>query len=164
MKRRMLTALTALSLAAAGPALAAKQAAHDHGETHAHGAAAGTLELNAGKKWETDAPLRQAMGGIRQTLAAALNAIHDDRLPATGYDKLAHQVEGAVGAIVANCKLAPKADAQLHLIVADLLAGAEQMAGKAKQAKRRDGAVKVIGALEKYSTYFDDPGYHPIAH
>jgi hypothetical protein len=38
------------------------------------------------------------------------------------------------------------------------------MAGKVKKAKREDGAVKVIGALEKYATYFDDPQFRPIAH
>lgn len=164
MKRNILTALTVISLAAAGPALAANNAAHDHGDAHANDGATTTLELNAGKKWETDATLRKAMGDIRQTITASLHAIHENRLPAKGYGTLARKVEGAVGEIVANCKLEPKADAQLHLIVADLLAGAEQMAGKAKQAKRQDGAVKVIGALEKYGTYFDDPGFQPIAH
>jgi hypothetical protein len=77
---------------------------------------------------------------------------------------LASKVEAEVANIVSNCKLEPKADAQLHLIVADLLAGSEQMAGKVKKAKREDGAVKVIGALEKYATYFDDPQFRPIAH
>jgi len=33
-----------------------------------------------------------------------------------------------------------------------------------KQAKRMDGAVKVIGALDNYGKYFDDPGFQPIAH
>ena len=66
--------------------------------------------------------------------------------------------------MVANCKLGTQADEQLHIIIADLLAGAEQMAGKVKQAKRMDGAVKVIGALDNYSKYFDDPGFQPIAH
>lgn len=161
MKRKLLTALGVISLAVAGSALAAGNAAHDHG----HAAAETTkLELNAGKKWETDAALRKAMESIRQTMAASLHDIHENRVSAAAYGKLAHKVEGEVGQIVANCKLEPKADAQLHLIVAELLDGAEQMAGKPKQAKRMNGAVKVIGALEKYSTYFDDPGFKPIPH
>lgn len=164
MKYSILTALTVISLAAAGPALAANNAAHDHGNTHAHGDATATLQLNAGKKWETDAALRKAIGGIRQSMAKNLNAIHNNRLPASGYGSLAHQVEGAVNDIVANCKLPPQADAQLHIIVADLLAGAEQMAGKAKPVKPRDGAVKVLGALDNYGKYFDDPGFRPVAH
>jgi hypothetical protein len=155
MKPYLLTALTVLSLAAA-PALAAKDV-HDHGHEQ-HGA---TLQLNAGKKWETDAALRKAMGEIRQSIAGSLHAIHENKLSPNGYAGLAKQVESAVGEIVANCKLPPAADAQLHIVVADLLAGAERMAGK---AQRMDGAVKVIGALDNYGKYFDDPGFQPIAH
>lgn len=159
MKHPILTALALFSLAAAAPAFAANNV-HDHGHEQ-HGA---TLQLNAGKKWETDAALRKAMGDIRQSMASSLHAIHENRLPAKDYAKLAQQVEGAVGTIVANCKLAPEADAQLHIVIAELLAGAEQMAGKAKSARRKDGAIKVIGALDNYGKYFDDPGFQPIAH
>lgn len=148
-----------LSLSAAG--LAAP--AHKH-DAHADHAAPTTLQLNAGKKWATDAPLRKSMESIRQSVEASLHQIHENRLTPAGYGTLARKVEGEVGNIVSNCKLEPKADAQLHLIVADLLAGAEQMAGKVKKAKRQDGAVKVIGALEQYATYFDDPQFKPIAH
>jgi hypothetical protein len=38
------------------------------------------------------------------------------------------------------------------------------MAGKVKGAKRQNGAVQVIGALEKYASYFDDAGFKPIEH
>lgn len=163
MKRTLMIALSLMTLAAAGPALAASATVHEHGHAGADADAA-SLQLNAGKKWETDAVLRKAMDSIRRTMAASLHDIHENRVSAAGYGKLAHKVEGEVGRIVANCKLEPRADAQLHLIVAELLEGAEQMAGKPKQAKRIDGAVKVIGALEKYSAYFDDPAFKPIAH
>jgi hypothetical protein len=66
--------------------------------------------------------------------------------------------------MVNNCKLEPKADAQLHLIIAEILEGVEAMEGKVKNLKRQDGAVKVIGALENYGTYFDDPSWNPIKH
>jgi hypothetical protein len=123
------------------------------------------LQLNAGKKWETDIALREAMGNIRQELAASLHEIHGNRLSNKEYDD-SWRRRSSVGLsdIVANCKLEPKADAQLHLIVAELLEGAEQMAGKITKVKRQSGAVGVIGALDKYSTYFDDPGFKPIPH
>lgn len=166
MKRKSPGALRAVLLAAALALTAAGQAGaqHKHDDHAAHGQGATTLQLNAGKKWETDAPLRQSMANIRQTMEASLHDIHENRLAAAGYGKLAHQVEGEVGNIVSNCKLEPQADAQLHLIVADLLAGAEQMAGKVKKAKRQNGAVKVIGALDNYARYFDDPHFKPIKH
>lgn len=166
MKHKILIVLTAISLATAGHAFATSEAAHDHGDTHAHAhdGAAAVLQLNAGKKWETDAHLRKAISDIRQSMAASLEAIHKNRLPSKAYSGLAHKVEGAVGEIVANCKLEPKADAQLHIIVADLLAGAEQMAGKSKKAKPADGAVRVIAALDNYGKYFNDPGFKSITH
>ena len=156
MKPMLFAALTALSLAASGPVLAAS-GAHDHG----HGATPATLQLNAGQKWETDAPLRAAMGEIRQLMGASLDAIHAETMSAASYQALAGKVEAAVGEIVANCKLPPAADAQLHLVVADLLAGTEQMAGKTGQI---NGAVKVIGALDSYGKFFDDAGFLPLEH
>lgn len=160
-KRKALVILGALTLTAATPVLAAGESgAH----RHEHAASPATLQLNAGKKWETDAALRQSMGSIRQTMAGALHDIHENRLSAKGYGQLAHKVEDEVGKIVANCKLSAEADAQLHVVVGELLGGAEGMAGKAKGVKRQGGAVQVIGALEKYATYFDDPGFKPIAH
>jgi len=151
--------IATILLLAAAPSFAA-QDTHDHGQAQ-HSA---KLQLNAGKKWETDAPLRKAMGEVRQSMASSLHAIHDNKLSPQAYGGLAKGVEGAVGDMVANCKLGPQADAQLHIIIADLLAGAEQMAGKAKQAKPMDGAVKVIGALNNYGKYFNDSGFRPITH
>jgi len=166
MKRNASGALSAILLAA-GLSFAvaghAAPAAHTH-DAHADHDAPATLQLNAGKKWGTDEALRKSMDSIRQAVEGSLHDIHENRLPPAGYGALASKVEGEVANIVANCKLEPKADAQLHLVVADLLAGAEQMAGKVKKAKREDGAVKVIGALEKYATYFNDPQFKPISH
>lgn len=159
MKPYILAALTVLSLAAASPSLAARDAHH-----HGHSPVSASLQLNAGKKWETDAALRQAMSNIRQAMAGELHEIHENRLSARGYGKLAQKVEAEVGNIVANCKLGAQADEQLHIVIVELLGGTEHMAGKFKGGKRQNGAVQVIGALEKYAAYFDDPGFKPIEH
>lgn len=163
MKQKTLLMTAVLCLAFSGAANAAGAATHDE-HKHEHGAPTATLQLDAGKKWETDTALRQSMASIRQSMAASLHGIHENRFSKRDYASLAKKIEGEVGNIVANCKLGPKADEQLHLVVADLLAGAEVMSGKEKAAKRQDGAVRVIGALEKYGTYFDDPDFKPIAH
>lgn len=162
MQRNTLLVTAALCLLMTATPFAANAEAHNH--SHEHGAAAATLQLNAGQKWVTDAALRQAMGNIRQAMAGSLHAIHENRLSRNGYTGLAKKVENEVGNIVANCKLEPKADQQLHLIVAELLEGAGEMAGKVKTRKRQDGAVRVIGALEKYGQYFADPGFKSIEH
>lgn len=147
----------ALGLAAT-PAIAAGTAAHDHA------AAPASLSLDAGRKWATDEPLRKAMSNLRGAMADSLHAIHGGKLSAAGYAALATRVNDEVGYMVSHCKLEPKADAQLHLIVAEMLGGAEAMAGKTKKTGRQGGAIKVLGALEHYGAYFDDPDWKPIRH
>ena len=160
---RMLLLMSAICMTFAGTSLAATtHTGHEH--KNEQGTAAKTLQLNAGKKWETDAALRQAMSNIRQAMAGELHEIHENRLSARGYGKLAQKVEAEVGNIVANCKLGAQADEQLHIVIVELLGGTEHMAGKFKGGKRQNGAVQVIGALEKYAAYFDDPGFKPIEH
>ena len=117
----------AVALAFGAPAFAAGDA-HEHG----HGAQEAKLVLNHGKKWQTDEPLRQGMGNIRAALAKDVKAIHANKATPQQYQALAKRVEGEVAGIVRNCKLEPEADAQLHVVIAELMAGAEAMQGKEK--------------------------------
>ena len=122
----------ALTLAFGAPAFAAGGA-----DSHDHAAGEAKLVLNQGKKWETDAPLRQGMENIRSAVAKGMNS-----------DALAKKVEAEVAGIVQNCKLEPAADEQLHIVIADLLAAAEARdAGRVKQA------------LNAYGEHFDHAGW-----
>lgn len=130
---------------------------HHHG--HSHGEAAPQqLQLNAGKQWATDATLRQTMSEINQAMGKALPLIHGNRFSDGEYQALAATVNAKVAHAVAHCKLDAKADAMLHLVIADLLAGAEAMEGKAGMP-RHDGAVQVMQALKSYGKYFRHPGW-----
>jgi hypothetical protein len=64
------------------------------------------------------------------------------------YNALAAKLNTEVGGIVAQCKLEPKADEQLHLVIADVLSGAEAMQGKTKKVTRRSGAVGSVAVTE----------------
>lgn len=144
-----------LGLCLAGSA----QAAHDH--HHGHEAEAPQkLQLNAGKKWATDASLRQAMSGINQAMAKALPSIHHQQFSDSQYQALAESINQQIAFAVENCKLDARADAMLHLIIADLQGGAEVMSGKA-EGDRHNGAVKVLHALKSYGQYFQHPGWRP---
>ena len=147
----------AVALAFGAPALAAGDA-HEHG----HGAQEAKLVLNHGKKWQTDEPLRQGMGNIRAALAKDVKAIHANKATPQQYQALAKRVEGEVAGIVRNCKLEPEADAQLHLVIAELMAGAEAMQGKEKGVKPRAGAERVAKALNAYGEHFDHAGWKRI--
>jgi hypothetical protein len=132
--------------------------AADHAHEHdAHGAA--TLKLDNGQKWKTDAPLRQGMANIKAAVQPHLHAIHENTLKAANYQTLAKRTHTQVAFMVESCKLAPDADAQLHLIIAELGAAAEAMAGKDKAQSRQKGALQLVHALETYGEFFDHPGW-----
>jgi hypothetical protein len=134
-------------------------------QTSTHGHEAGSphqLTLNQGHKWATDEPLRAGMSRIRGLVEPQLTAAHAGKLTPAHYRELATQVEAEVGGIVANCKLEPKADAMLHLVIADIGAGTDAMAGKDTSTRPALGLVKVAQAVNQYGSHFDDPGFKPI--
>jgi hypothetical protein len=149
-------AAAAMAAALAVPALA-QTAAHDHSAALPH-----KLTLNQGHKWATDEPLRAGMGRIRGLVEPQLGAAHAGKLAPARYRELAAQIETEVGGIVANCKLEPKADAMLHLVIADLGAGTDTMAGKDAKTRPALGLVKVTQAVNQYGSHFDHPGFKPI--
>lgn len=139
------------------PARAADPA-HEHG---AHGAA--SLKLDKGQKWKTDAPLRQGMASIKAAVQPHLHAIHGNTVKAATYPALAKRTDTQIAFMVKNCKLAPDADAQLHLIIAELGAAAEAMAGRDKAQSPQQGALQLVHALETYGEFFHHPGWSVAA-
>ena len=119
------------------------------------------MTLNHGAKWATDEPLRQGMSAVRAAFAEKLDAIHSDTLPAAEYKALGDKTRREVGTIVAQCKLTPEADAVLHVIIAELLAGADILTGTS-QGTPREGAHRIVMALENYGTYFDHPEWQGL--
>ncbi|MBS0372589.1 MAG: hypothetical protein JSS57_25715 [Proteobacteria bacterium] len=154
-------AISAFTLLAAPQASFAADAHHPHHEHHGTAPAAG-LHLNAGAQWETDAPLRQVMDDINRALARALPAIHGERFGRRDYAALAATVDRKVAYAVEHCRLAPEADEVLHLVIADMLGGAEMMRSKLP-AQRHAGAARLHRALQDYGTYFQHPGWQPAA-
>ena len=149
-------AAAAMVLALGRPAMS-QTAAHDHGAAAPH-----ELTLNQGRKWATDAPLRAGMARIRGLVEPRIGAAHAGKLTPVQYRELATQIETEVGGIVANCKLEPKADAMLHLVIADIGAGTDTMAGKNAAAAPAAGLMQVARAVNRYGSHFDDPGFTPI--
>lgn len=153
--------LLKLTLVAAMAALAfqaqtAEPPSHEH-HAVAGGALVSQLQLDDGQRWSTDAPLREGMAEIRMAFDADHPRIHSGKESDAQYDVLAAKIDASVSRIVAQCKLSPAADAQLHLIVGDLLQGVALMRGSDPHRSRHDGAALVHGALRAYPTYFDDP-------
>lgn len=148
----------ALAAVAGGIALADS---HRNAHEHEHGTEA-RLTLDHGKKWGTDAPLREGMSRIRGIVEPQLDAVHERKLTRAQYRQMAHDIEAEVAYIVGNCKLDPQADAVLHVIVAGLGEGIEALADDSSGGRPEAGVAKVVAALDDYGTYFDHPGWQPI--
>jgi len=128
--------------------------AHDHSD---HGAAA--LSLNEGKRWATDEPLRIGMQRIRDAVAQTLATSESGALPSAQAKVLADTVQENVTYLIQNCQLEPKADATLHVLINELMAGA---AATTANPASGDGGAKLAEALREYPKYFDHPGWSPL--
>jgi len=146
--------LLVLALSSPLAVLAAADSHDSHGKSGPQ-----KLELNAGKKWGTDPALRQAMSGIRKSVAQTLPAAHSGKATPADYDAFGRDVTAQVTYMIENCKLDPRADAQLHLIVADLMSGVEAAQGKQGEKKRAEGVVMVAQAANAYGRHFDHAGW-----
>lgn len=151
-----LTLLAGLGLVAHLPA-----AATDSHDLHQHDAASATLQLDKGKKWPTDAPLRQAMTAMRADLAGKLHAIHKGSLAKDDYAALGRAIEGRIGVIVNQCKLEPRADAMLHVVIGELGGAADVMQDKAP-GDPAEAAHRAAMTLNDYGRHFAHPGWKAI--
>lgn len=157
--RKIIAILSTAALLSLGAKIALAQ---EHHHAHAHDAGkSAQLTLNDGKKWVTDDNLRQAMNRIRDALSTELPAIHSGKATAEQYRALAQKTNDQIAFMVKNCKLDQKADAMLHLVLADIIAGADAMMGQ-DSSEARKGAEKIAHALDSYGVYFDHSGWQGV--
>jgi hypothetical protein len=148
--KRLASALIVIGLASiAGGALASHP---DDG----HGAAVQELRLDQGKRWPTDEPLRQGMSDIRAAMATAFPQIHTGQFSSAQYGALAAKIQERVDYVVGNCRLPEEADAQLHIILMEIVEGTDAMRSGSNPL---GGARQVIQAIEAYGRHFDHPDW-----
>ena len=152
-KEILLPALLAMMIGAGSQTVLAHDHEHSHGESSQQ-----QLELKNGHKWATDESLRQAMGRIRAEMTASQASINDGRMSLQQYQGLAKKMNEQIAFMVQNCKLDKEADAMLHLVLADVIAGADALSGQDME-KAQQGAKKIVHALENYGIYFEHPGW-----
>lgn len=117
------------------------------------------LTLNAGVKWQGDDNMIKGMEGIRGAIVPRLAAIHDQTLPAEDYKVMAAEIQAQVDFLVANCKLAPEVDEQLHMVLEQVLNGISEIQNGPDQ---RSGAVRIVMALKAYGDHFEHPNWQPL--
>lgn len=72
------------------------------------------------------------------------------------------KIDTHVEYIVANCRLPAEADANLHIILIDIMAGSEAMQDKTSGISPAAGAQKIAHALDAYITHFDHAGWKSL--
>ena len=148
-----------LALLLAGTMARAGEELHEHAQ-HGHASPEmAALTLHAGERWETDAALRAGMQHIRDAVAARAQGFHAGRLDAAEAAGLANSVRDDVSFLLANCRLAPEADANLHLLIGRLLTGA---AALERDPVSAEGMPQLLGVLRDYPRYFAHPDWSPV--
>ncbi len=131
-------------------------------QTHTHDVTTPTkLSLDQGVNLPAE-PLRDGMNRIRTLVEPQLSAAVGGKLIRARYAALASQVETEVGGIVTNCKLEPKADAMLHIVIGEIDSCTAAMAGKTAQPRPAQSLAQVARAINDYADHFDHPGFKPI--
>lgn len=125
---------------------------HQHGH---EGLTISSLSLNNGSKWKTDVPLRLGMKKISKAFFKYAPTFHNRMLTKHDAQKLANQISDQVDYLIANCKLEPRADETLHVLIAELLQAAEVISDDPLSA---DGMPKIHMALRLYPKYFEHTG------
>lgn len=150
--------LTAVLLAVCGSTDAS---AANVPEEHHHHVPGDALQLDAGKRWSTDAPLRQAMAAINAALAEKLHAAHANSLDKDQYRALADILDEQMNFMVRNCELGPAADAELHKLLGMLGEASGQMK---TPEEGRQGFIKAVRTMQLYGEYFEHAGWQSPTH
>lgn len=155
-KFMMLLVSASLSLAISAPL----RAQTEHGHAHGHDEHAAALTLDQGRRWQTDAPLRTGMQSIRDAVMRLVPAFHHGALTSGDAEALARHVNDQVTYLVNNCKLEPKADATLHVLIGELLSAADTLTRAPLSAQ---GLPRMVKVLQLYPDYFDHQGWVAVS-
>lgn len=150
--RNILAIALAASLGTLAPQAIAQH--HDH-----HSASAPATRAAPAVRYATDAPLRKGMADIRTAVGTLEHGRHG-HLDAAQVRTLAGDIERAIGTIIAECKLAPEADAALHGIIGGLGQG---IAALKENPSDLAPVAGMRAALDDYARRFDDPAVTPAA-
>ncbi len=134
---------------------------NDHHDHHHHHSGA-QLELNDGKKWETDESLRKGMTEIKKIATENLSKVHKDSADEKAFTEIANKVDGQIQYLIKNCKLPEDADAQLHVLIAQMVGAAHKMRDSTEISAKKEGFKEIVGAVNTYGDFFNHPNWTKI--
>lgn len=154
-----MTGMLLLGVMLTGPVRGDAQSAEDHAVPAAEHTAHEVVvpQLNDGRRWRTDAPLREGMERIREAVTAAdASARRAGGMDAEAARSLAAAVDETIAYMISNCRLEPAADANLHMLLARLSFGAAAIRANPRSTT---GLPSLLDVLEVYPRYFEHAGW-----
>ena len=116
----------------------------------------------ADARWPTDETIRTAMATIRKATLDNHTLVTHRRMPPATAQSFANAIAAAVSRIRTDTQVPADAKAALEPILADIVAGAEAVAGRGGEAAPIEGIVRIDAALGHYPLRFDDPTWQPL--
>ncbi|MCB0391453.1 MAG: hypothetical protein KDD58_09185 [Bdellovibrionales bacterium] len=113
------------------------------------------LKLNHGEKWSTDQTLRTNMSAIHDQIKGKLKEIHSNRMTVDQYKELGKKIKSNTDDIFKNCKLKPDADAQLHIVLSDMLSANSKLLENNDIKEKRQAIDQILANYKTYTKYFD---------
>ena len=135
--------------------------ASEHDHSHEQASTHQTIQLNQDEKWPIDASLHIGMSKIKTSIEENISEIHHKKFTDAQYKSLAGKIDEQLAYLFENCKLPEDADAQLHILLFDIMQASQQMQSSDNP---RAGAITTIKALQKYPLYFDDKEWQALQH
>lgn len=120
------------------------------------------VQFNKGKKWETDAPLRQGMEALKKASEGGMNEIHNGKDESAIYKKIGNLIKEQTDFIFKNCKLAPEADKELHKILLPIVKEGKVLLSKTNNHDKHEALTSVMLALMNYGIYFDHKDWEKV--
>lgn len=129
--------------------------AQDHKMDHSqHHEKKSELSLNKGKKWEVDQTMKENMEAIHTEFEKTHKLHKSKKAAAADYESLSTTITQSAEKIAANCKMEKKMDDTFHVLLGDMMAGAEELKDKANNQKGK-AMEKIHHSLHNYKKYFN---------
>lgn len=106
-----------------------------------------SLSLNNGKKWATDKALRTNMSSVHKDLKKILEKAKSNKVAISDYQLFGKNLNDNINNIFKNCKLEPKADVQLHIIMAEFLKASKELTDNSVIAKKKVAVYNVLSNI-----------------
>lgn len=137
----------------------ASEPAPEEGDSRRPASALEEIELNDGRKWDTDDSLRRGMNAIRHAFVSIHEEVRTGKAGAFDYQYLSDAITVQLDTTSNIVRLNPEARAQAEIIFANLRHAAELLTDSDRPT---DGMHLIHDVFVAYGETFEHPGWDPV--